>query len=809
MILSRLIMNPFGCFSSKEIEFKNNLNVVLGPNEAGKSTMFYAIQTALFTQAKLSKKELKGMRRFFPIGGDTVLVEISFLIKGKPYILRRRWGGHPFEELRLPDGALVSGENEIVKYLDALLPVRQGTFKSILMTYQAGLSKTIDELKSLYPDTIYSLGDILRRVMFETDGVSVDKFKEKVEELYLRYFSHWDMGRGCPEKDRGINNPWQKERGEILEAFYEKEKVKARYEEVKKFYEDFDELNRKIKDLSNSIRIKGDYIEKNRRLRDDIEVRGRLELEIEKIGRRKEELYKVINDWPIKERLVEDLKGRLEELEGKKQILDKEKEEAYKEKENKEIRTKYNRAKNIKIQIDEIFKRISSNKKITKSDFERIKSAFNSYEELKNKILSVNFDVSIDSRKDLEFFIKDGLSDKYSKVLRSGDSFTFKAKGLAELVHNDWEIRISSGDLDMYSLLQELRRAEDYLKGLKEEFGVNTLEEAEKLYEEYKDMNNKYDFLKRNLESELGEYSFELLEQRFKEIGEEKSVKPIEEIVKESESLRYSIKKCREDLERISGILKRYEEEFRTKDELLKMYVNLKNEEERFIERLNSLTPIPEGIKDPDGFKKEYDKMQNEYEEQKNELSKLKGMKSVIEEKAPDESLEEILVSLKDAEYKFKRILKKGNDILKIKEITDEILREIDSGTYSGIEKELALYVSRITNKRYEGVRMDGCLPEGVVRDDDVFLPIDFLSAGTKDMLLLSLKLSMANYFLKGEDGFLLMDDPLVNLDPERQLNASELLREFAKDKQLIIFTCNPHHAELLGGNIINIKYCT
>jgi exonuclease SbcC len=57
----------------------------------------------------------------------------------------------------------------------------------------------------------------------------------------------------------------------------------------------------------------------------------------------------------------------------------------------------------------------------------------------------------------------------------------------------------------------------------------------------------------------------------------------------------------------------------------------------------------------------------------------------------------------------------------------------------------------------------------------------------------------MAEFFLGRSDGFLLLDDPLVDLDPERQQLAAAILAEFAGKLQLVVFTCQPAHASLLG----------
>ena len=91
------------------------------------------------------------------------------------------------------------------------------------------------------------------------------------------------------------------------------------------------------------------------------------------------------------------------------------------------------------------------------------------------------------------------------------------------------------------------------------------------------------------------------------------------------------------------------------------------------------------------------------------------------------------------------------------------------------------------------------------MRSDGNVIETDLLSTGTLDVLGLALRLSIANYFLKDNEAFLVMDDPLVDMDYNRQSNAADLLNEYSKSKQLIVFTCHPNHADLLGGNRIEM----
>ena len=57
MILAKLYLSPLGAFSKKLVEFAPGMNVVLGPNEAGKSTLFNAVRLVLLVSTDLSKRD--------------------------------------------------------------------------------------------------------------------------------------------------------------------------------------------------------------------------------------------------------------------------------------------------------------------------------------------------------------------------------------------------------------------------------------------------------------------------------------------------------------------------------------------------------------------------------------------------------------------------------------------------------------------------------------------------------------------------------------------------------------------------------
>ena len=158
-----------------------------------------------------------------------------------------------------------------------------------------------------------------------------------------------------------------------------------------------------------------------------------------------------------------------------------------------------------------------------------------------------------------------------------------------------------------------------------------------------------------------------------------------------------------------------------------------------------------------------------------------------------------------EIEDAFKRVLHQGEAVGRVYAVAKNLVEEMDSKTFKGLETGLVRYVSNMTEDRYTAIDMEESLPRGFVRQDGHVLPYNLLSTGTKDVLGLSLRLAMAEHFLQDADGFLALDDPLVELDPRRQERGARILADFAKERQVLLFTCQPKHAEFLAGNQIEL----
>ena len=129
----------------------------------------------------------------------------------------------------------------------------------------------------------------------------------------------------------------------------------------------------------------------------------------------------------------------------------------------------------------------------------------------------------------------------------------------------------------------------------------------------------------------------------------------------------------------------------------------------------------------------------------------------------------------------------------------------MDTETYTGLEQHVARLMEKMTGGRYRDVVMRETIPTGVQRKDGAVIPYEYLSMGTTDTLGLALRLAITQMFLGDRENFVIMDDPLVDLDPDRQSRAADAIKEFAKHKQIILLTCHPSHAHILGGHQIHL----
>jgi DNA repair exonuclease SbcCD ATPase subunit len=107
------------------------------------------------------------------------------------------------------------------------------------------------------------------------------------------------------------------------------------------------------------------------------------------------------------------------------------------------------------------------------------------------------------------------------------------------------------------------------------------------------------------------------------------------------------------------------------------------------------------------------------------------------------------------------------------------------------LEPRLGDYLRVMTHGRYDTAFVDDDLTIRVVheaREEPV--AVEALSRGTQDQVYLAARLALSDLVFHGAKPPLLMDDPFATFDPQRKQDALELCQRLARDRQIILFTC-------------------
>ena len=124
-----------------------------------------------------------------------------------------------------------------------------------------------------------------------------------------------------------------------------------------------------------------------------------------------------------------------------------------------------------------------------------------------------------------------------------------------------------------------------------------------------------------------------------------------------------------------------------------------------------------------------------------------------------------------------------------------DALKRADEEIQSRFSPELgrcaAEYMSIMTGGKYDSLFINRDFTvRARAQGDSVPRESEYLSAGTLDLLYLAVRLAVCRLALPEEDKCpIILDDPMVNFDAERQEKAMKLLEEIAKERQVILFS--------------------
>jgi len=318
MRLKQVHLRNFRKFSNEKIEFSENLNLIEGENNAGKSSIFYAIYFGLTGNAL----NFRSPKEYINFDESKMMVDIEFTSAGTDYFIRRHYtqsSGGEYSIGRVENGnrtILESTEkgskaSEVNKKLYDVTGLNKKIIENVTYAAQQKFVNLIEGGKS-QKDAMDYIFD------FKTIDEVTKQAKKVIKNRETQVERKDDIKERLERRKEELNEQ-EKQQNQLQE---EKDKLKSQIEEIeqnleetKKNRKDLEERFEQLesaKQVSQKLETKKQILkEKRQNLRDKKD-------ELEEIGKDKEEVNEKIDD---KKKKLEEVESQLEDIGEKKESL--------------------------------------------------------------------------------------------------------------------------------------------------------------------------------------------------------------------------------------------------------------------------------------------------------------------------------------------------------------------------------------------------------------------------------------------------------------------------------------------------------
>lgn len=786
------------------VDFDKGINVILGPNESGKSTIIEGIHSTLFKDIKLRRNNNHDKEfsfKFMPKpNGDFINGKVIMEADNGTYEIYKEWGSVENIHLLTPSGNIIKNENDIKEELSKILTYGDSTYTNIVFAKQRDLKKA---LYNIIEDNEITkeINHLLRKALMELDGISIDSIQNNIEDELENLYKRWNREKNYPENNRGVNNPYKTGLGKILESYYNKENLKVLMEKADESEKRFENICGKIKELEENIRcLNGKKIELEK-IEDDVNNRLILDAEISSINKDLEDLLEANREWPRTEQLLEQLEEKTITIKDTREKLNKEKNDLEKSKKREILEKKLKDIEGIEREINELIDELSTIPVITTDDIHKLTKIQTELLTLKTTMKASKMIGMLKKSSSKPIYISKDFGQK--EELKS--NISFEANGLINIDYDDeFEIEIKTGDIDFEELNFKHKLSEKEYDELLKALSIDTIETGKLNLERIKKLENENTSLNKQLGLILDNKTKEQLENEFKELQDIKTFRDIDEIDKELNTVNNKELDILANKMQKSRLIKSWEEKYIDHDNLLDLVIDKKAKLKDKSKKLEELKPLPEEFTTAEEFKNNLASIKTSLTCNHSDLDKLRAEYYEAKNNLLDISFEELREEYLQAESIFKKCIQRGEKLLEIKEVFFETKERLSSNPLETLVCEFARLLEIITDGSYKSGEID---EEFNIRLENTNgeIPIELLSAGTYDSVTLALRFSLLKHIFDEKGGYVILDDCLVDLDPKRKTQAVKLINDFAKNYQVIFTTCDPETAKMLGGNLIEL----
>ncbi|WP_138431920.1 AAA family ATPase [Fodinibius saliphilus] len=811
MKLSKVYLHPFAGIEDDVFEFDDGLNVLLGPNEAGKSTVFQAVMHGLLTTTSLTQTKVEDiMGSYFPaVGGDVIRVGLELENSDNNIIrIQKIWkkgNRNGSASLKLPDGSEITDEKKVQDQIESLFPVSPATMRTIMLANQSELHQTMQDMRQ--KDKVRKeLGNVLRRNLMETGGVSVDRFKELLEQKYKNYFKRWNRQQQYPENNRGIKNPYKVGTGKVVEAYYKKEQLRLDLEEAKRFEDDLDSLNEALSILIAKQEEKKEKFEERRPLKKGIQERQLKEQKFESAKEKKQRLLHISKKWPVFEDKMENLEPKLDAHRKNLEELQQEQQKAQSKQKAEQLKQRIAKIEELTSQVEEAKDELEEAQKVTQEDLQKLRELQSDIRQLQTKIEAAKLTVRIESNSDQTLRYSEAGQDEKEIAADSGETLDQTASGGFTLKTDGLMVKVFSGEGDLEDTIETLQAKKEEISGYLDDLEVGSVQEAESYAGLYQKKENDLAQAKKAYKKELGDHELEDLKEELEAYGDLSKVRSSEEITEDIVETKTTLNQLKKEAEEAETKIEEWTEKYGSSDDLILQLAETSKLLKVLKSDLDDLPSLPEGYESSEEFIEEVSQLDKDIQQLKDQIFEKKQERTQLEAETPDTSSEELQKLRQEAEAEFELINSRAETLARVREKSLKLIESMDSDTYKGLETSFVKWLDLMVGDRFSTVDMDSDMPTAFKTQEATSLTYNLLSHGTKDTVALAWRFALCEKFLSDGNGFAILDDPMVDIDPERREKVVKAINEFSGQYQTIVMTCHPDHAEELDTNRVALQ---
>ena len=805
MRLTSVRLHPFAGQMDKTYDFKAGLNVIEGPNEFGKSTLFKAIMHGFHAPVNLTAGEVtRQLSNVFPKhGGDVIRVTIEFNDEtANQYALTKEWkpGNKTGSvSLKQTNGVEITQSESVQSRINVLLGMSTATMRSILLADQGSLQELLAEYSGKQ-ELRKELGDILTQSVMQTGGVSIDALIAKAQKELLEYSGRWDWEHNYPDGNKGVQDPWLKGVGRITSAYYISERTRLEYESTDRFEKDLDQVNGALEKLLADIKPVSEEHSQFSALSESVQLREVLE---QKVVIAKQQLTTAQADftaWITAETKIPALEESIRDVDRVLSSIVAEQQRAIAHESVKQLSDRMQTVERHQQTVARLKSELDAMTPVSQEQLERLRELVKDVSTLETKVEAAKITVKIEAKVDETVTLTAFRGEAEVLTIASGEALDRTLTGAVVLETSTLRVSMVPGDGNLLDAIQNLEDKRSQFQRLLGELNVNSVSQVEALRTSHTEKSRDLSSAQRLLEEALKGDSIDDLNAQLTELKATAGASVRDKDTLQSEKSKLDIEKHKHDNElrqhrqKFENLVATYE----TQGALLTKVADLTAKTTKLSEELISLPGLPAGFADAAAFRVRLNSLARSKSELEEQIQTLRNKLTELNARAPQQSAEESKLTWDHANEDFNRTLHRGKLIRKVAEQIENLQQEMGANRYSGLEKRFTHWAGALTGGRFKKIEMNGDTPNVFGLADDLRIPFELLSYGTKDTVSLAWRFAVSEHFLSEEGGFLVLDDPMVDMDPVRRKLASDAIREFSKKHQVLVMTCHPEHRQQL-----------